>query len=211
MKINTGVLKSINELPSPELVLRRSKSLAVIDAILMPEWEYRYFSFNANWDIGESIGSMRDGEGDHYFILFISAESLRVIGKVFSESSGVSENEVSSIIGRAPKHYAAFCSEPAFSINEMSFCFWVEDNKWVATPKNNNLEYLGFLVDSKIYSDWASKYYETSICKDAIDRIYGFEPLSEDLVNMLNPAVSMSDVMDDIKDIAYPTAGVERL
>ena len=176
----------------------------MLDAILMPEWEYRYFSFNANWDIRESLGSMRDGEGDDYFILFIKTQPLGVIGKVFSKNSSISNNEVASIIDRTPKHYAAFCNEPAFSISEMSFCFWTEDCKWIAIPRNNNLEYLGFLVDSKMYSDWASKYDETSICKDAVDRIYNFEPLNKDLIKMLNPNVTMTDIIDDIKEIEYP-------
>ncbi|MGY5610077.1 hypothetical protein ACXHJ2_18310 [Paenibacillus sp. ALE3] len=36
----------------------------------MPEWEYRYYSYNAHWDENEQMASMRDGEGDHYFALF---------------------------------------------------------------------------------------------------------------------------------------------
>ncbi len=48
-----------------------SRSLAMLDAIMSPEWEYRYFSFNANWDasLGERMASMRNGSGDEYFAI----------------------------------------------------------------------------------------------------------------------------------------------
>jgi hypothetical protein len=42
----------------------------MLDAILEPEWEYRYYSFNSRWSPGEMMASMRDGSGDGYFILF---------------------------------------------------------------------------------------------------------------------------------------------
>jgi len=44
--------------------------MAMLDAILMPEWEYRYYSFNAQRGEGEMMGSMRDGAGDEFFALF---------------------------------------------------------------------------------------------------------------------------------------------
>lgn len=59
-------LKNINQLPSIEKVIEISQSLAMLDAILMPDWEYRYFSFNKEWNINQYMASMRDGEGSHY-------------------------------------------------------------------------------------------------------------------------------------------------
>lgn len=49
------------------------RSLAMLDAILSPEWEYRYYSFNSKWAEGELMGSMRSGCGDYWFALFCSA------------------------------------------------------------------------------------------------------------------------------------------
>jgi len=48
----------------------------MLDAILCPEWEYRYHSFNARWAGGEAMASMRDGCGDGYFILFTAAGAI---------------------------------------------------------------------------------------------------------------------------------------
>jgi hypothetical protein len=41
----------------------------MLDAILSPEWEDRYYSFNSKWGPGEILASMRDGSGDEYFTL----------------------------------------------------------------------------------------------------------------------------------------------
>ncbi len=62
-------------LPSPSILERLSQSLATADAILSPEWEGRYYSFDNNWDTAKTLrmGSMRNGCGDDYFILFSSA------------------------------------------------------------------------------------------------------------------------------------------
>lgn len=43
-------IKSVADLSSISDVEKISKGLALADAILMPDWEYRYFSFNSNWD-----------------------------------------------------------------------------------------------------------------------------------------------------------------
>jgi hypothetical protein len=46
------------------------KSLAALDAIIEPEWEYRYYSFNSKWAESEAMGSMRNGQGDEWFCVF---------------------------------------------------------------------------------------------------------------------------------------------
>jgi hypothetical protein len=39
------------------------QSMAMLDAILSPEWEGRYYSFNIRWSAGEQMGSMRGWSG----------------------------------------------------------------------------------------------------------------------------------------------------
>ncbi len=43
-------IDNIEQLPDPEQLLRISQALALADAILMPDWEGRYFSFNSRWN-----------------------------------------------------------------------------------------------------------------------------------------------------------------
>lgn len=49
------------------------RSLAMLDAILCPDWEGRYYSFKAGWAAGEEMASMRNGSGDEYSIVFSAA------------------------------------------------------------------------------------------------------------------------------------------
>ncbi|MFD4814922.1 hypothetical protein [Streptomyces sp. NPDC058418] len=46
------------------------RSLAVLDMILSPDWEYRYYSFNSAWTDGNEMASMCNGSGDEYSIVF---------------------------------------------------------------------------------------------------------------------------------------------
>jgi hypothetical protein len=62
--------------PDVESLKRLSQSLAMLDAILSPDWEFRYYSFNSKWNAGEMMASMRNGSGDDYFILFNSSGAI---------------------------------------------------------------------------------------------------------------------------------------
>ena len=64
--------RDLSRLGNLSLVERVSQSIAVLDAILSPEWDYRFFSFNSEWDPAnrERMASMKDGSGDEYFAVF---------------------------------------------------------------------------------------------------------------------------------------------
>ncbi|WP_328392400.1 hypothetical protein OHS70_00395 [Streptomyces sp. NBC_00390] len=54
------------QLPTIADLRNLSRSLAMLDAILSPDWEGRYYSFNAGWAAGVELASMRNGSGDEY-------------------------------------------------------------------------------------------------------------------------------------------------
>src|SRR5262245_33579514 len=62
--------RDLSGLPDIDGLKRLMQSMALLDAILSPEWQYRYYSFDSKWDNGEQMGSMRDGCGDDLFALF---------------------------------------------------------------------------------------------------------------------------------------------
>src|SRR5436309_2216272 len=63
-------MSSQPNLPPIDQLLAISKSIAMLDAVLMPDWQYRYYSFDSKWAPGEQMASMRGGSGNSYFILF---------------------------------------------------------------------------------------------------------------------------------------------
>jgi len=51
-----------------EQLRKKMKSLALLDAIIEQEWEYRYFSYHSNWSDTEEKASLRDGSGGEWFL-----------------------------------------------------------------------------------------------------------------------------------------------
>lgn len=118
--MSLAMLENIHMLPDPKKFKERMQSLAMLDAILMPEWQYRYFSFNDKWDAVESMGSLRDGEGDELFVLFTTKGA---IGKALAGGRTIDRETIDSIASTSPACYRSFFSEPAFSPQDASFFF----------------------------------------------------------------------------------------
>ena len=57
-------------LPGIEDLRRRCRAGAMLDAILSPEWEYRVYSYTAEWGDGDAAAEIRDGSGNDCFIVF---------------------------------------------------------------------------------------------------------------------------------------------
>jgi hypothetical protein len=194
-------IQNINDLPSIDEVKEISQGLALIDAIIMPDWEYRYFSFNSNWDgnRGEMMASMRDGSGREYFINFADAG---VAGKVFFEESLA---DVSSSLGLVPDCFSGFKNEAAFSLANATFFFWRECSRavWVASPENlKAYPLLGFLVNGVAgYHRWAEDYYERSIDSDVLKDVFTSLAVTADQLAVLNPDVTLEDLEEDLQEI----------
>jgi hypothetical protein len=62
--------RDLSGLPGIDDLKRLMQSMAMLDAILSPRWEFRYYSFNEKWAETARIGSMRNGSGDDFHALF---------------------------------------------------------------------------------------------------------------------------------------------
>jgi len=207
-------INDINLLPTPTQLRKISQSLAMLDAILMPEWDNRYFSFDSHWDDGneEMMASMKTGDGDEYYILF---NMRNAIGKVYSDAMPkMSSSEISNIEKEASKNETTvsyliegFMDEEAFEVSDASFFFWYgsSDKNWTCTQEKGDLDYLKFLLgDATFYKEWAEEYYETYIDLDVVKKIMKHTPLKSSMVETLNPNISMNELSEDIEEIGYP-------
>jgi hypothetical protein len=119
--------RDLSRLPDIETLRRLMQSLAVLDAILMPEWQYRLFSFNSRWSKGEQMGSMRDGQGDDLFAHFTKAGCFL---KGFAHESPMTPYREQpkrvwpGVLDSVPKTFAKSLAEPAFSMEDTTFCIW---------------------------------------------------------------------------------------
>ncbi|WP_119674710.1 hypothetical protein [Deinococcus sp. RM] len=205
-----------SSLPSVLECLRRSQSLALMDALLSPEWEYRYYSFNSGWSESEQMASMRDGSGDHYFMLFTGGGA---VAKCFAHEIGapqrvpVSLTDLQHVI---PERYQSFLREPAFLMDELSLLIWfdVEQQLWlqlspeesITDPPADSLMKMLSAPQPGAYVAWAREYFESDTPSEAVAAIFAHQPLTEALVAAFNDDVSLLDVQEECRDIGYPVA-----
>lgn len=194
-------INHINDLPDTDVLKACAKGLALIDSIVMPEWEYRYFSFDSCWVDGgiEMMASMRDGSGAEYFINFTSQG---VVGKVFSGDPLI---DVEAALAKIPESFSGFKKEPAFSVQNSSYFFWrcANETEWSVTPNDIcNLDLLKFLVEGpKFYHKWAEHYYEKSINAEVLKDVFDNLKISGDQLLILNPDIEYDEIQEDLKEI----------
>ncbi len=207
---STEILKT---LPEIEVLRRRCQALAALDAILCPDWEYRYFSFNAAWSAGEALSSMRNGEGDDWLILF-NDEGAIVKGFVL-EAPMADGCPWPGVVDSVPPEFSEFAREPAFAIDKTTFCAWRRHAgaSWHAGPveapesddPDGAAKLLRFLDgEPETYRKWGEEYYGARLNPRAIEQIYAHEQLTEFLVRSLNPRARLRDLRPEIEEIGYP-------
>lgn len=199
------------------MLQRTCKSIAMLDAILSPAWEYRYYSYNSQWGPREQMASMRDGSGDSYFILFNQHGAAL---KGYAHESPAArwaidhDQPLPGMFDGIPEEFAALLTEPAFSIQETTFSVWRSygDSSWgcgrprypTGTDPGGAIGLLTVLQQGPdSYIRWASDYYEVPVDASAARRVYGHEPLTEELVRALNPQVGLASLAADVTEIGY--------
>lgn len=191
-------------MPDFERLRSRFQSLAMLDSILMPDWELRYFSFDANWGTDEMMASMRNGEGDECFFLF---SQCGVVGKIFCSELSV-KTLPSQILEKVPSQFESFLGETAFRLNEISCCLWQSAGHptWQAFPNDgDNIPLLGFVKDEgQYYREWAERYYERNGPVSIVGMVFSHEPLPDKMLSELPEKRRVNDLISDAREIGYP-------
>jgi len=201
-------------MPDIRTLRRLTRSLAMLDAILAPEWEDRYYSFDSHWGPGELMASMRNGQGVSWFALF-TASGVVLHGLDHEAPMYRYGDPWPGIFDTLPAELSDFVREPAFDTRNSTFCIWhrVGGAAWergpVRFPPGEDpdgsawlLRHLDGRPDS--YRTFAAEYYEVDVPLDAVGAVYGHAPLTGELVAALNPAVSVRDLGADVAEIGYP-------
>jgi hypothetical protein len=209
--------QDLSVLPNIAELKKLCQSLAMLDAIIYPKWQGRYYSFNDCWDKNTSLASMRNAEGDDYFILFVSAGAVI---KGFAHESTMSpylRNPPSvwpGIYENVPKELKTALSDPAFSAEDVTFCIWRtrEDNGWIrgditfpsSKYSDGSADLLALLDGNpQSYQAWAGEYYEREIALSAVEHVYAHRPLTQDILTLLNAEITEEEFAEDIKEIGY--------
>lgn len=201
-----------NLLPSIPKIRRVTQSLAMLDAILCPEWEYRYYSFDRHWGQREEMASMRNGCGDDWFLLLDAAgAALKGYAHELADDAGLPH----SIQAQVPANFASFLQEPAFSMECATFCYWRQtaDVGWSKVSSSlghdGSDDMLALIVSSPAaYQAWAEEYYELAVSLAAAEALFSHQPLDDALILALNPDADLSAVYAEADAIGYPKSVV---
>jgi hypothetical protein len=209
---------NLSQLPDIAHLKALSQSLAMLDAILCPKWEYRYYSFNAQWSEGEMMASMRNGSGDEYFIVFTP---VGAIIKGFAHEAPMTPYAFEpphvwpGVLDTVPSVFTAFLTEPAFIIEDTTFCVWrtYHDSVWqrgtIQFPDDPNPDGSCSLLavldgNPHTYHAYAETCYARQIDLDAVIHIYNHQSLTDAILAALNPDLSVLDIAVDQDEIGYP-------
>lgn len=188
------------DLPEINNLKNISKKIALLDAVIEQDWEYRYYSYNGQWDDSEEMASMRDGEGNHYFILF--KKNMCFIKVIDKEKNSI--NEIKSKLSETDHNFKdelmEFLNEPAFYIDELSFLYWNVDGKWNSIEPDEN-KWLNILIDPvSEYVKFAENYYEVKLNINIISKIINENVKMKQLLE-INPDVDIDQLFEDIEEI----------
>jgi hypothetical protein len=195
-----------------------TRALATLDAIMSPDWESRYYSFNAGWGEGEMMASMRNGSGDQWFAL-IGPAGVALHGLAHEAPAFRPGSPLPGIFDALPAEFhASFLREPAFETDNSTFCVWrrTADDRWsagdVELPGGEDPDGFRELTailagDPEQYVEFAADYYEREIAPEDVAAVYRHEPLTDELVKRLNPDADLEALAGDLDEIGYPEAG----
>lgn len=219
--MNSISTKNLENLSGINDLKRLLQSLAVLDLIMSPEWEDRYYSFDSHWGESEMMGSMRNGSGDSFNALF---DSNGCFFKGFAHESPLSSwregnlEKWKEILEKVPNIFSSAVSEPAFDMDSISFCFWRanDDVSWHCdSPETDEAEDpdgSAFVLECvngnpSIYQDFVGEYYEEDIPLSPIRHIYSHAVITQDIIDLLNPEVKLEFIQDGLLEIGYPLKG----
>lgn len=148
--------QNLSLLPSAVELQRICKGLSALEAIICPEWEYRYYSYQKKWSEFEEFCGMRNGHGDRLLILFNESgccingfahesamngwrtstirDERPFLKKLFGSKnkSGLTQEIYAGVVDELPVAFHDFVfGEPVKSIGT-TFCIWQlkEEKDW---------------------------------------------------------------------------------
>ncbi|WP_157463997.1 hypothetical protein [Deinococcus pimensis] len=123
--------------------------------------------------------------------------------------------QIEDVRALAHAQYAAFFSEPAFSLDATSTVCWFDrsSRRWQGvgaeddTPDAPDLGLLTLLLTGgpEDYAAWAEAYFEVNVPRVTVEAVYRHAPLTPELVASLSDDLTLEALAEDIKEIGYPT------
>lgn len=163
----------------------------MLDTILAPST--RSFEWHPRWAKDEQVGAFKDGEGNFFFALFSSRGS---VVRGFDHESKMSPFRKDppemwpGLFDGLPDALGGRVNDPAFALDETTFCFWAasDDEEWTAAGPNTDGDGAAALLGcfGKSFRDWANAYYGIDLDDSALVRLWWERPLDWQTLEALN-------------------------
>lgn len=207
----------VRRLPDPSRLMQLSRSLALLDAILCPEEEYRYYRFDPNWADGQQLASMDNGSGDEYAIVFADGAAFVRGFDHESDLSPFTRDPVSphpGILEGLPARFQELAAEPAFQMEGIFIasmaCWWDEGGPWRCGTSHDELSdgsdwLLEHLLDAspEAYVEFASDYFDVAVDLAVVSSVFHGEPLTFEHAQLLAPDLTMDRFDDEMRSIGF--------
>ena len=200
-------MKTLADFPTPETLKRRMQSLAMLDALLCPDWEPRYFCFTRHWDAGEAMGSVRNGSGDELFALFTPAGC-------FIKECNQGRPALGAPYAGVPLAFRDATRDPAFSPDQVTACYWHEGQagRWdmngpdgVFDPEGS---FLLAMIDGcpETYEAFAREYFEFDLPSGLANLVFNHQALDTTNLDGFGLSGELEDLTAQADEIGYPLA-----
>lgn len=197
---------------------RLTKAIALLDAILEPEWDYRYYAFNQNWDEAakQRLASMRNGSGDEWQLVFSPGGAFL---KGFAHESPIASDRErfppERFVEGLPPSLSDFTAEPSLAMESTTFCAWCVDGlHWSrasigevdpAADTDGSAHLLAILDGNpETYRFYAAEYFEEDVPLAAVTALYEGRALTAELLRSIAPERSLADLSADLDEIGWP-------
>jgi hypothetical protein len=215
------------KLPPIDVLRDRCRALAVLERIV--DRGEPYYAYTGAWGDDEAA-LMSNGSGDEYAVVF-TADGVFI--RVFDHESAMTpyrgpDHELwPGLLDGIPAVFGPQFEEPAFGDEEGQFIatavLWrlTDDDRWHAGdgitfppprgPYDTDADGSGMLeilLDDIVdrYVGFAEDYYEIEVDRAAVERVVAHRPLTNAVVQMLNPQATIAGLREDLAAIGYPTA-----
>lgn len=215
-------------LPTIEVLRERCKALAVLERTI--DGGAPYYAYDPAWGTDEAA-LMTNGSGDEWTIVF-TADGAFIW--VFDHESAMSpyrdpDHELwPGLIDGMPDAWRPQLEEPAFCDDIGQFIatavLWrlTGDDRWHAgegisfPPLRGPYDDMGpdgsamleILCDDVVdrFVEFAGDYYEIDVDRAAVEHVVAQQPLTDAVIQALNPQLTVAELHKDIAAIGYPIA-----
>ncbi len=204
--------QNLAPLPGLDSVRKTLQSVAMLEAILFPDLDFRRYTFERNFEPGVDIARMLDEDEGAECVAVFNARGC-VIKGCWSEAPMLECDEGlwPGVLDLVPAEFAPCLALPIFHYDATTFCIWrrSSDAAWargeIVFPDVEDPDGSAGLL---AILDGRPLTYTSQIAEfvhaPSVRAIYAHEPLTAECVAHLNSEISLDDLAWDIETLGYP-------